>query len=63
MTKNDLQQPLKTLLSDSFAKRDVYIDKTSGASGDPFIFAKDKFSHALTWADNYESFFMVYYRF
>ena len=50
ITKKDLQQPLKTLLSDSFAKRDVYIDKTSGASGDPFIFAKNKFSHALTWA-------------
>lgn len=28
----------------------IYIDKTSGASRDPFIFAKDKFCHALTWA-------------
>ena len=50
ITKKDLQQPLKALLSDSFTQKNVYIDKTSGASGDPFIFAKDKFAHALTWA-------------
>ena len=28
----------------------MYVNKTSGSSGDPFIFAKDKFCHALTWA-------------
>ena len=50
MTKNDLQQPLESLLSDGFTKSKVYIDKTSGASGTPFIFSKDKFCHALTWA-------------
>ncbi|PWH84577.1 AMP-binding protein [Algibacter marinivivus] len=50
MTKKDLQQPLNKLLSNGFNKKNVYIDKTSGASGNPFIFAKDKFCHALTWA-------------
>ncbi|MDO5969476.1 phenylacetate--CoA ligase family protein [Flavivirga aquimarina] len=49
MLKKDLQQPLETLLSDGFSKKNIYIDKTSGASGQPFIFSKDKFTHALTW--------------
>jgi phenylacetate-CoA ligase len=26
------------------------VNKTSGSSGDPFVFAKDKEAHALTWA-------------
>ena len=50
MTKQDLQQPLEMLLSDGFNKKNIYIDKTSGASGTPFIFSKDKFCHSLTWA-------------
>ncbi|WP_396602636.1 phenylacetate--CoA ligase family protein [Algibacter sp. R77976] len=50
LTKKDLQKPLEKKLSKGFRKKEVYINKTSGSSGDPFIFAKDKFSHALTWA-------------
>jgi phenylacetate-CoA ligase len=50
MTKRDLQAPLKQRLSDGFTPKKVYVNKTSGSSGDPFIFAKDKFCHALTWA-------------
>lgn len=50
MTKRDLQAPLKQRLSDGFIPKNVYVNKTSGSSGDPFIFAKDKFCHALTWA-------------
>ncbi|MBP0902849.1 phenylacetate--CoA ligase family protein [Mariniflexile gromovii] len=50
MTKRHLQQPLNHRLSDGFTTKNVYINKTSGSSGDPFIFAKDKFCHALTWA-------------
>jgi phenylacetate-CoA ligase len=50
MTKTDLQQPLKQRLSRGFSERSVYINKTSGSGGHPFIFAKDKFTHALTWA-------------
>ncbi|MBT8394444.1 MAG: phenylacetate--CoA ligase family protein [Bacteroidia bacterium] len=50
LTKQDLQIPLRTRLSDGFNVKNVYLNKTSGSSGDPFVFAKDKFCHALTWA-------------
>lgn len=50
MTKKDLQQPLINRLSEGFKPGNCYINKTSGSSGDPFIFAKDKFTHAMTWA-------------
>ena len=51
MTKNHLQMPLEKRLSNACKKNSVYINKTSGSSGTPFIFAKDKFCHALTWAE------------
>ena len=51
MTKKDFQKPLKERLSNGFIIKEVYVNKTSGSSGDPFIFAKDKFTHALTWAN------------
>ena len=50
MTKGDLQRPLAERLSDGYSEKSVYVNKTSGSSGDPFIFAKDKFCHAMTWA-------------
>lgn len=50
MTKRDLQQPLKNRLSEGFTIKNTHIHKTSGSSGTPFTFAKDKFCHALTWA-------------
>ncbi|MGV3697699.1 phenylacetate--CoA ligase family protein [Flavobacterium sp.] len=51
MTKKEFQKPLAERLSEGFTPKNVYVNKTSGSSGDPFIFAKDKFSHALTWAN------------
>lgn len=51
MTKRHLQQPLEQRLSQEFTAKNVYVNKTSGSSGDPFIFAKDKWCHALTWAE------------
>jgi phenylacetate-CoA ligase len=51
MTKRHLQQPLEQRLSDGYTTKNVYVNKTSGSSGDPFIFAKDKWCHALTWAE------------
>ena len=51
MTKKDFQKPLSERLSNGFILKNVYVNKTSGSSGDPFIFAKDKFCHALTWAN------------
>ncbi len=50
-TKKDFQKPLSERLSDGFTLKNVYVNKTSGSSGDPFIFAKDKFCHAITWAN------------
>ncbi|GGD22759.1 AMP-binding protein [Flavobacterium orientale] len=51
MTKKDFQKPLLERISKGFSKKTIYINKTSGSSGDPFIFAKDNFCHALTWAN------------
>lgn len=51
MTKRHLQKPLEQRLSKGFTTKGIYVNKTSGSSGDPFIFAKDKWCHALTWAE------------
>jgi phenylacetate-CoA ligase len=56
MTKRDFQKPLLERLSNEFSVKNVYVNKTSGSSGDPFIFAKDKFSHALTWSVIFDRF-------
>ncbi|KGO81342.1 AMP-binding protein [Flavobacterium cauense R2A-7] len=50
LTKKELQQPLTNRLSDGYSQKNVFVNKTSGSSGDPFVFAKDKQAHALTWA-------------
>lgn len=50
LTKSDLQAPLKERLSNGYALKNVYVNKTSGSTGNPFYFMKDKFSHALTWS-------------
>ena len=50
MTKRNLQQSLTQRLSEGFTTKNVYINKTSGSSGEPFVFAKDKFCHAMTWS-------------
>lgn len=50
LTKKDLQKPLLERLSNGYSEKSVFINKTSGSSGDPFVFAKDKYVHALTWA-------------
>lgn len=59
LTKADLQQPLSQRLSDGFSIKNVFVNKTSGSSGTPFIFAKDTFSHALTWAHNIHVFGLI----
>lgn len=50
ITKRHLQQPIEQRLSDGFTTKNVYLNRTSGSSGDPFIFAKDKWCHSMTWA-------------
>ena len=52
LNKKNLQKPLKERLSFGYNEKSVYVNKTSGSSGHPFVFAKDKFCHALTWASN-----------
>ena len=56
MQKAHLQHPLKERLSNGYQERSVYVNKTSGSSGHPFIFAKDRFCHALTWAEIFDRF-------
>ena len=51
MKKADFQLPLAQRLSNGYTTKNVYINKTSGSGGDPFVFAKDKFCHALIWAN------------
>ncbi len=51
MTKRDLQRPLAERLSDGYSVKNVFINKTSGSGGDPMVFAKDKFCHAIIWAN------------
>lgn len=50
LTKAHLQQSLDKRLSDTYRVPQVYVGKTSGSSGTPFTFAKDKAAHSLTWA-------------
>ena len=51
LQKKDLQKPLAQRLSYGFTPKNGYVNKTSGSSGHPFIFAKDKACHALSWAE------------
>lgn len=51
MQKKDLQIPLQDKLSKGFKIKDCYLNKTSGSSGHPLIFAKDKYCHAMTWGE------------
>ncbi|MGO4817151.1 phenylacetate--CoA ligase family protein [Flavobacterium sp. W22_SRS_FP1] len=52
LSKKNLQKPLQERLSFGYTLKNIYLNKTSGSSGNPFIFAKDKYCHALTWASN-----------
>lgn len=49
LNKQNLQKPLEERLSKGYSKKNVYLNKTSGSSGTPFVFAKDKYCHSLTW--------------
>lgn len=56
LTKKNIQLPLKERLSDGFTRNKIHLHNTSGSSGTPFYFAKDKFCHAMSWAINYDRF-------
>lgn len=50
ITKKDIQKPLELILTSGFENKSLFKNSTSGSTGNPFFFAKDKFSHAMTWA-------------
>jgi len=50
LEKKNLQVSLKERLSKDYTLKNIFKSKTSGSTGNPFYFAKDKFSHALTLA-------------
>lgn len=50
ITKRDLQQPLDKLLSKGYSPKNSYVASTSGSTGIPLYFAKDKKSHAFSHA-------------
>jgi phenylacetate-CoA ligase len=54
--KSDMQVPLESRLSEEYSLDSVFKNNTSGSSGVPFFFAKDKFCHALVWASTKERF-------
>jgi len=51
LQKRDYQVPLSERFSEGFSEKNCYLNKTSGSSGDPMVFAKDKACHALIWAN------------
>jgi phenylacetate-CoA ligase len=50
MVKPDYQAPMSSMLTGGMNVRDLYLSSTSGSSGHPFTFAKDRFAHACSWA-------------
>ncbi len=50
LSKRELQLGVEHLLSKPYTVKGVYLSNTSGSTGTPFYYAKDKYSHALTWA-------------
>lgn len=49
MRKQDFQAPLPEMICEGLREQDLYIANTSGSSGHPFFFAKDKTCHSMTW--------------
>lgn len=49
MEKSDYQDDLDKLLSTGYTIKNTYIANTSGSSGHPFFFAKNKKAHIMTW--------------
>lgn len=48
--KPDFQKPLETIISDEYKVKDLYVGNTSGSSGHPFYYAKNKEAHAAVHA-------------
>jgi phenylacetate-CoA ligase len=50
LQKSNLQANLETLITEPFKRPHLHIGNTSGSSGHPFYYAKDKYAHAITYA-------------
>ncbi|WP_405370139.1 phenylacetate--CoA ligase family protein [Nonlabens sp. Asnod2-A12] len=50
LSKRNLQQALHERLSKSYTVKNIFKGKTSGSSGHPFTYGKNKYAHAMTWA-------------
>lgn len=50
ISKKDFRKPLHQMISPKIKKKDLFISKTSGSTGMPMHFAKDKFCHSMSWA-------------
>jgi phenylacetate-CoA ligase len=50
VTKKDLQQPLDSIITKGVHLKNCHTGNTSGSTGTPFFYAKDKMAHAMTWA-------------
>ena len=50
LRKKDLQSNQTILISKGLSEKDLHFGSTSGSSGIPLKFARDKFSHSMTWA-------------
>lgn len=51
MTKGDLQRPLSERYAKGYGPKNTHKHKTSGSSGHPFVFVKDRYAHAYSWAE------------
>lgn len=51
LTKSNFQVPIKQMISSCYNLNQLHIGNTSGSSGHPFFYSKDKYCHALTWAN------------
>ncbi len=58
LTKKDLQRPLEERLSKGYNPKNIYINRTSGSTGTPMTFAKDRNCHAMVWASTIHKFKM-----
>lgn len=51
ISKKDFQINIDEILTSGLKKSELHIHNTSGSTGTPFYFAKDKFCHAMNWAE------------
>jgi phenylacetate-CoA ligase len=51
ITKKDFQINIDDIITKGLSKSKLHVHNTSGSTGTPFYFAKDKFCHAMNWAE------------